>query len=295
MSEILREEIRIASKETLSYRKREGGKEILLLLHGNMSSSRSFDLLMETLHDDFTIYAVDMRGFGNSSYFSTISTIKDLSDDIEGFRQALDIDKFHLLGWSLGGIVAMQYTLDYQDHVKTLILLSSGPVSGMPVHKRKFFNLIQTKTLIKDLDEMREAVSFIESLKRKNNYPMLKRLLLKAMYTAHKPPKGRLNFYVREMSMQRNLADVNMAISTFNISNTHNGLVEGTHQAKAITVPTFIIHGTKDKIVNKDHALKTKHAIGDNAVVHLIKGGDHALMVGTLTQLNTLLETMLLS
>ncbi|MFW5842267.1 MAG: alpha/beta fold hydrolase [Bacillota bacterium] len=124
---------------------------------------------------------------------------------------------------------------------------------------------------------------------------MLKRLLLKAIYTAHKPPKGRLNFYVREMAMQRNLAEVNMAISTFNITNTHNGLVEGTNQAKKITVPTFVIHGTKDKIVKKDQALKIKQAIGDNAVLHLIKGGDHALMVGTLTQLNSLLETMLLN
>lgn len=295
MSEVLRKEIRIASKETLSYREREGGKDILLLIHGNMSSSRSFDLLMETIDDAFTIYAVDMRGFGNSSYFNSVTTIKDLSDDIEGFRKALKIDEFHLLGWSLGGNVAMQYTLDYPEHVKNLVLLSSGPVSGMPVHKRTFFNLFKTKHLIKTLDEMREGVSFIESLKLKNNYPMLKRLLLKAMYTAHKPPKGRLNFYVREMSMQRNLADVNMAISTFNITNTHNGLVEGTNQAKDITVPTFIIHGTKDKIVNKAQAHKTKEAIGENAVVHLIKGGDHALMVGTLTRLNTLLETILLS
>jgi pimeloyl-ACP methyl ester carboxylesterase len=97
------------------------------------------------------------------------------------------------------------------------------------------------------------------------------------------------------MSMQRNLVDVNMAISTFNITNESNGLVKGTDQAKDITVPTFIIHGTKDKIVNKSHAFKAKEAIGDNAVVHMIKGGDHALMVGTLTQLNTLLETLLLN
>lgn len=295
MAEILRKEIRIASKETISYREREGGKEILLLIHGNMSSSRSFDLLMETLDEAFTIYAIDLRGFGNSSYFTQISSIKDLSDDIEGFRKALKIDDFHLLGWSLGGNVAMQYTLDYQDHVKTLVLLSSGPASGMPIHKRTFFNLFKTKTLIKTRDEMQDAVSFIETLKRKNNYPMLKRLLLKAMYTAHKPPKGRLNFYVREMSMQRNLTDVNMAISTFNITNSHNGLVAGTNQAKDIMVPTFIIHGTKDKIVKKDEAIKIKKAIGDNAVVHMIKRGDHALMVGTLTQLTSLLETILLN
>ncbi|MFW5842266.1 MAG: alpha/beta fold hydrolase [Bacillota bacterium] len=158
MTEILRKEIRIASKETLSYREREGGKDILVLIHGNMSSSRSFDLLMETIDPAFTIYAVDMRGFGNSSYFSKVSSIKDLSNDIEGFRKALKIDTFHLLGWSLGGNVAMQYTLDHQAHVKTLVLLSSGPASGMPVHKRTFYNLIKTKTLIKDLDEMRDAV-----------------------------------------------------------------------------------------------------------------------------------------
>ncbi len=56
-------------------------------------------------------YAIDLRGFGDSTYHTPIHTIKDLSDDVKLFADALKLSAFTISGWSLGGAVAMQYGL----------------------------------------------------------------------------------------------------------------------------------------------------------------------------------------
>ena len=68
----------IPSGEVLAYRKCGVGNKVLLLLHGNMSSSVHYQTLMEKLEQDFTIYAVDLRGFGDSTFNHTDGTLNGL-------------------------------------------------------------------------------------------------------------------------------------------------------------------------------------------------------------------------
>ena len=46
--------------------------------------------------------------------------MRDFSDDLDAFVQALDLNTFHLLGWSLGGNIVMQYAIDYPGKVRSL-------------------------------------------------------------------------------------------------------------------------------------------------------------------------------
>ena len=48
--------------------KREGGEKIVILVHGNMTSSKHWDVLIESLDPKYKVYALDLRGFGESSY-----------------------------------------------------------------------------------------------------------------------------------------------------------------------------------------------------------------------------------
>ena len=43
-------------------------KSLLLFIHGNMTSSKHWDILMEAVSEDYTIIAPDLRGFGGSTY-----------------------------------------------------------------------------------------------------------------------------------------------------------------------------------------------------------------------------------
>ena len=102
------------------------GQPKLLLLHGNCSSSLFYLPLMEWLSDRFELVAPDLRCFGESEAKPIDATrgLRDFSDDLDAFVEALGWDRFSLAGWSMGGGVAMQYALDHGDKLKTIILIA---------------------------------------------------------------------------------------------------------------------------------------------------------------------------
>ncbi|HET9111041.1 MAG TPA: alpha/beta hydrolase [Ktedonobacterales bacterium] len=109
---------------------REDG-EPLLLVHGNASSARFFEELIANL-PGYTVVAPDLRGYGASEHqpVDALRGLRDFSDDLEALVEALGWERFHLLGWSLGGVVVMQYAIDYPERVHTLTLHAPGSPWG---------------------------------------------------------------------------------------------------------------------------------------------------------------------
>jgi pimeloyl-ACP methyl ester carboxylesterase len=105
--------------------------EPLVLIHGNVASGRFFEELMCAL-PEYHIIAPDLRGFGASEARPVDATrgVRDYADDLSELIAALGLGRVHLLGWSLGGNVAMQYCIDTPGHVRTLTLLASGSPYG---------------------------------------------------------------------------------------------------------------------------------------------------------------------
>lgn len=99
----------------------------VVLVHGNVSSSLFWQELMEDLPSDLRVVAVDLRGFGGTDPAPVDATrgVRDFSDDVHATLEALGITAPHLVGWSMGGGVVMQYALDHP--VASLTLQS--PVS----------------------------------------------------------------------------------------------------------------------------------------------------------------------
>ena len=109
-------EVQLTNGETIAYREREGGEKKVLLIHGNMTSSKHWDLVLDNMAEEFKLYALDLRGFGNSSYNQLITSIKDFSDDVKLFVDEIGLKDFAIVGWSTGGAVAMQFAADYPDY-----------------------------------------------------------------------------------------------------------------------------------------------------------------------------------
>ena len=105
--------------------------ERLLLVHGNASSGRFFEELIASLLE-YTIVAPDLRGYGASEAQPADAErgVRDYSDDLEALVEALGWERFHLLGWSLGGNIAMQYAIDHPERVITLTLHATGSPYG---------------------------------------------------------------------------------------------------------------------------------------------------------------------
>lgn len=117
---------------TAYYRAGEGNGKKLLLLHGNVSSSVFYLPLFPELEKDFDVVAPDLRCFGDSSALPVDAArgFRDWTDDVAEFAAALGWDRFALLGWSMGGCVAMQYAIDHGEQLTGLILLNPGSPYG---------------------------------------------------------------------------------------------------------------------------------------------------------------------
>ncbi len=110
------------------------GQTPIVLVHGNTSSSLFFQDFMLALAatNRYTIYAPDMRGFGDTQALPINATrgLRDFSDDLSSLAQALGLTAYHLFGWSMGGNVAIQYAIDYPGTLRTLTLQAPGSPFG---------------------------------------------------------------------------------------------------------------------------------------------------------------------
>lgn len=99
----------------------------VVLVHGNVSSSLFWQEVMQDLPSDLRVIAVDLRGFGFTENAPIDATrgVRDFSDDLHATLEALEVAPTHLVGWSMGGGVVMQYALDHP----VLSLTLQAPVS----------------------------------------------------------------------------------------------------------------------------------------------------------------------
>jgi pimeloyl-ACP methyl ester carboxylesterase len=110
--------------------------EPVLFVHGNVASCRFFEETLAALPPYYRGLAPDLRGFGRSEPkpVDAAGGIRDLSDDLHDLLEALGYAgdrRVHLIGWSLGGGVVMQYAIDYPEEVASLTLSSPIPPYGM--------------------------------------------------------------------------------------------------------------------------------------------------------------------
>ncbi|MFB9993769.1 alpha/beta hydrolase [Deinococcus oregonensis] len=107
----------------------EAGTRRVLLIHGNVSSGEFFRELMAALPAEWHVVAPDLRGYGHTEALPIDASrgVRDWADDLLGVLDALDWQDADVLGWSLGGGVALQLTLDRPLRVRSLTLVA--PVS----------------------------------------------------------------------------------------------------------------------------------------------------------------------
>jgi pimeloyl-ACP methyl ester carboxylesterase len=101
----------------------------VVFVHGNVSSSLFFQPTMVALPADVRALAVDLRGFGESETLPVDATrgLRDFSDDVLSVLDALELDRVHFVGWSMGAGVVLSLLLDAPQRALTVTL--EAPVS----------------------------------------------------------------------------------------------------------------------------------------------------------------------
>ena len=105
-----------------------GAGEPLVLVHGFTGSHRDWEGVVDELATTRRVITFDHRGHGDSPNTGDPATytFDQLVADAEALFDELELDRFDLLGHSMGGIVAMRYVLAHPDRVRSLVLMDTG-------------------------------------------------------------------------------------------------------------------------------------------------------------------------
>ena len=103
----------------------EGNGRPLVFIHGLSDSLLYWEFLASYLKSDYQIIRMDLRGHGESYLGNDEVNIDLYVDDLKKLLNDLNLDKVDLIGFSLGGAVALDFSLKYPENVSSLVLMSS--------------------------------------------------------------------------------------------------------------------------------------------------------------------------
>lgn len=107
-----------------------GEGDPVLFLHGLGLEAPTWTPQLEAFRDRHRCLALDHRGHGKSDRTYGRYTIRGMADDAVAVLDALGVARVHLVGLSMGGMIAQELTLAYPDRVRTLAILDSFAQPG---------------------------------------------------------------------------------------------------------------------------------------------------------------------
>jgi 2-hydroxy-6-oxonona-2,4-dienedioate hydrolase len=268
--------------ETLAYLEYGEGKNVLFLIHGNMSSSLHYLPLIERLPKDFRIIAPDMRGFGDSTYHHRFDSLHELADDLFELTKVLKLKSLTLVGWSTGGGVALSFASKHPSFVKKIVLIESMSYRGYPIFTKDASGKSVLGQAYKSKDEMAkdpiQVAPAVVAMQVKN-FPWMSWLWDVSIYSNKKPTPEQNKLFIDETLKQRNLVDIDWSIASFNMGEGSNFYTMGDHSIKLVTAPVLSFWGKKDYVVLEYMVKETVAALGDHAKLVVFDTSGHSPLV----------------
>ncbi|OGG15140.1 hypothetical protein A2773_04590 [Candidatus Gottesmanbacteria bacterium RIFCSPHIGHO2_01_FULL_39_10] len=226
----------------------------LVLIHGWTNNWKGWLPLVEHLKEKFTLYIVDLPGYGDSGSLARYDIIQSASY-LGEFIRLLSI-KPAVSGFSMGTFVATQTALDFPDLVSAVILI------GPPV---------------KEGTNFRGNKILINSLKSVDSFHMTKRLLKKLLES--KRFTYAIAKYMNMYKFDKNLVDMygmegkkKLRIDAFldmGISFSSTPLVQNIIN---LSVPALLVYGREDKVAKPSYA---QLLVGDKLKLSVIPYAGH--------------------
>jgi pimeloyl-ACP methyl ester carboxylesterase len=178
-------------------------KPTLFILHGLFGSSDNWQTLAKRFSTDFTVYLVDQRNHGHSphgiehNYDVMVEDFSELIDD-------LGIDKFNLMGHSMGGKTAIAFASEYPELLNKLIIVDISH-KQYPMHHEQI--VLGLKAL--DLSKIKTRGQADKELSKYIDNLAIRQFLLKNLYWESKGQLGwRINLPVLANDIQKIIEEV---------------------------------------------------------------------------------------
>lgn len=128
---------------------RRGTGEPLLLIHGLGYARWGWEPVVDALGEAHEVVLFDNRGIGGSDAPAGPYSVPDMAGDALAVLDAAGVERAHVLGTSLGGMIALQLVLDHPDRVDKLVLACTTPggTKAAPMPERTQRLLAEAQTL----------------------------------------------------------------------------------------------------------------------------------------------------
>jgi 2-hydroxy-6-oxonona-2,4-dienedioate hydrolase len=115
----------------LNYR-RYGSGPTLVFLHGFVGSAGYWLPQEIAFNGAYDVVSVDLPGFAKSADVTAPDTLSGYGDTVIALMDEIGVGSFHLVGFSMGGMIAQQMALDHGGRIDTLVLYGTASVGNMP-------------------------------------------------------------------------------------------------------------------------------------------------------------------
>ncbi len=220
-------------------------KQTIVFLHGSGLSHIVWSLTEQFFSNkNFNVLSIDLPGHGNSDG-PCLDTIEKIADWLESVFKKLQLKNLILVGHSQGCLEILEYAFKYKSRLNKIVLV--GGSNKMPVHP--------------DLIELAN-----------NGDSDAVKLMMKWGYEGSKKFIGG-NPVEKIIQSPRDISEI-LAVD-LNACNNYSG---GLEAAKVLDLPTLLIFGELDKMINLDAGKKFSNLV-KNSSTHVIKGCGHMIMI----------------
>jgi pimeloyl-ACP methyl ester carboxylesterase len=234
----------------------EGKGFPIVLVHGTASSLHTWNDWTKQLTKNYRVIRMDLPAFGitgpnkNADY-----SIKAYTDFLHQFLEKIKVDKFHLVGNSLGGNIAWNYTAEHPEKIEKLILIDA---SGLPTNKEQPAIFKMAKTPVLNSLFLYVTPKFFIKKNMKEVYGDESKITDSLITRYHK----------MALRVGNRQAFIDRAKMDFKLGTKSN-----LEKLKSIQTPTLLIWGVKDTWIPLDNGKRMNKALPNSKLVVLENSG----------------------
>lgn len=236
----------------------------LVLIHGAWATHEWWRWQVPDLSRHYQVYTLDVRGHGQSTPLETIYSVEGFSRDLGTFLQRLGLEQFALVGWSMGGIIAMQYCLNRPSQAQALILIAACGHRNPSFKRRILFHYFQARlSLLADFTAPRKYDRVTE------RFPSQSAVWLRREVEKMLSPSTRREILAWVMADLAN----NPRLNYFEVAKSIWDWEAG-EELRKIKAPTLIMVGDKDSLTPPRFS-RLLHAEIPNSKLVIVENGSH--------------------
>jgi len=236
-----------------------GKGQWLVLIHGAWASHEWWRWQVPELSRSYRVLSLDVRGHGQSSPLEKPDSVDGFAQDLVTLLQKVGADEVALVGWSMGGIISMQYYLSNPSRVKALVLIATRGQRNPKTKLRVWLQQMQAR-----LSLMMDFAGYQESIYQEQVEKEIRSMLSPAT------PKEIVDWIMTDLANNPRRNFLEVAKSLWNW--------EAGERLTTINVPTLIVVGEEDNTTPPrfSHFL---HAKIPNSKLMVVKNCGHYLLL----------------